>query len=57
MSRASDENHAMFLAQRRIADLELALRRVNSLNDNPARFNKEIQDVLDAVIDTSDHKF
>lgn len=34
-----------------------ALHRINALNDRPARFNKEIQDVLDSVIDTSDIRF
>ena len=41
----------------RIAELEDALRKINALNDSPARFNGEIQDVLNSVIDTSDHKF
>lgn len=34
-----------------------ALYHINSINDHPGRFNKEIQDVLDSVIDTSDVKF
>lgn len=37
----------------RIADLETALRRINALNDSPAQFNSEIQDVLNSVIDTA----
>ena len=41
----------------RNAELEAALHRINALNDNPARFNREIQDVIDSVIDTSDVKF
>jgi hypothetical protein len=36
---------------------EAALHQINALNDSPARFNKEIQDVLNSVIDTSDIKF
>lgn len=44
-------------AASRIEALEAALRRINGLNDSPARFNKEIQDVLDSVIDTSDVRF
>lgn len=42
---------------RRIAELEAALRKINALIDSPARFNKEVQAVLDSVIDTSDTKF
>lgn len=41
----------------RIAELEAALRKINALIDSPARFNPEVQAVLDAVIDTSDVKF
>lgn len=41
----------------RIAELEAALRKINALIDSPARFNAEIQAVLDSVIDTSDTKF
>jgi hypothetical protein len=41
----------------RVALLEGALHCINTLNDSPARFNKEIQDVLNSVIDTSDVKF
>ena len=41
----------------RIAELEAALRKINALNDSPARFDCEIQAVLNAVIDTSDVKF
>ena len=48
---------ALEQAQKRIAELEAALHQINAMNDSPARFNKELQDVLDAVIDTSDHKF
>lgn len=44
-------------AASRIEVLEAALHAINALNDSPARFNGEIQDVLNAVIDTSDHKF
>ncbi len=44
-------------AAARIEALEAALREINSLIDSPARFNKEVQDVLDSVIDTSDVKF
>ncbi len=44
-------------ADKRIADLEAALRRINSLIDSPARFNADVQAVLDSVIDTSDKKF
>lgn len=47
----------LFFARQRIAALEAALHKINAINDNPARFSKEIQDVLDSVIDTSDHKF
>ena len=42
---------------RRIAELEAALRKINALIDSPARFNQDVQAVLDSVIDTSDHKF
>jgi uncharacterized protein YbaP (TraB family) len=42
---------------KRIEELESALHKINALNDTPARFNSEIQDVLNSVIDTSDHKF
>lgn len=42
---------------KRIAELEAALRKINSLIDSPARFNSEVQAVLDSVIDTSDTKF
>lgn len=41
----------------RIAELEAALRKINALIDSPARFNPEVQAVLDSVIDTSDTKF
>ena len=41
----------------RIEALEAALHKINALIDSPARFNKEVQDVLDSVIDTSDTKF
>jgi uncharacterized protein (DUF1778 family) len=41
----------------RIAELEAALRKINALIDSPARFNSEVQAVLDSVIDTSDVKF
>lgn len=41
----------------RIAALEAALHAINRINDHPGRFSKEIQDVLDSVIDTSDVKF
>ena len=41
----------------RIKELEAALRKINALNDHPGRFNSEIQDVLNGVIDTSDIKF
>lgn len=44
-------------AAERIAHLETALRKINSLIDSPARFNAEVQAVLDSVIDTSDVKF
>jgi hypothetical protein len=44
-------------AAARIEALEDALHLINALIDSPARFNKEVQDVLDSVIDTSDHKF
>jgi cell fate (sporulation/competence/biofilm development) regulator YmcA (YheA/YmcA/DUF963 family) len=44
-------------SEQRIAELEAALRKINALIDSPARFNKEVQDVLDSVIDTSDTKF
>lgn len=40
----------------RIADLEAALCKINALIDSPARFNAEVQAVLDSVIDTSDVK-
>lgn len=42
---------------KRIAELEAALRKINALIDSPARFNAEVQAVLDSVIDTSDTKF
>lgn len=42
---------------RRIAELEAALRKINALIDSPARFNADVQAVLDSVIDTSDTKF
>ena len=42
---------------RRIAELEDALCKINALIDSPARFNAEVQAVLDSVIDTSDVKF
>ena len=48
---------ALLEANKRIAELEAALHQMNALNDSPARFNKEIQDVLNSVIDTSDIKF
>ncbi len=41
----------------RIEALEAALRRINVLIDSPAKFNVDIQSVLDSVIDTSDVKF
>lgn len=41
----------------RISELEAALHRINALNDSPARFNSDIQEVLNAVIDTSDTVF
>lgn len=41
----------------RIAELEAALRKINALIDSPARYNAEVQAVLDSVIDTSDVKF
>jgi hypothetical protein len=41
-------------AAARIAELEAALRKINELIDSPARWNGDIQDVLDSVIDTSD---
>jgi hypothetical protein len=44
-------------AAARIEALEAALHRINALIDSPARFNKEVQDVLDGVIDTPDVKF
>lgn len=49
-------NHPDCVAKR-IAALEAALHQINAHNDSPARFNKEIQDVLNSVIDTSDVKF
>lgn len=45
------------VAADRVAELEAALRRINALNDNPAKFSKEIQNVLDAAIDTRDTVF
>jgi len=33
---------------------EAALYRINALIDSPARFNSEVQAVLDSVIDTRD---
>lgn len=44
-------------AAERIAELEAALRKINDLIDSPSRFNADVQDVLDSVIDTSDTKF
>jgi hypothetical protein len=44
-------------AAARIEALERALHRINQVNDSPMRFNKEIQDALDTVIDTSDVRF
>lgn len=44
-------------AAARIEALEAALRKINALIDSPARFNAEVQAVLDSVIDTSDTKF
>jgi len=41
----------------RIAELEAALHKINALIDSPARFNAEVQAVLDSVIDTADTKF
>ena len=41
----------------RIARLEAALHLINALIDSPARFNADVQAVLDGVIDTSDIKF
>ena len=41
----------------RLMALEEALRRINALIDSPARFNADIQAVLNSVIDTSDTKF
>ncbi len=41
----------------RLMALEEALRRINSINDHPGRFNADIQATLDAVIDTSDTRF
>lgn len=41
----------------RIAELEAALHKINALIDSPAKFNAEVQAVLDSVIDTSDVKF
>lgn len=45
------------MLEKRIAQLEAALRHINAINDHPGGFNREIQDVLDTVIDTSDVKF
>jgi len=42
---------------RHIYELEQALHKINALIDSPARFNPEVQAVLDSVIDTSDTKF
>lgn len=44
-------------AEARIAELEAALHKINALIDSPARFNPEVQAVLDSVIDTNDVKF
>jgi hypothetical protein len=44
-------------AAARIEALERALHRINQVNDSPRRVNKEIQDALDTVIDTSDVRF
>ena len=44
-------------ASLRIAELEAALRKINALIDSPARFNADVQAVLDSVIDTSDIRF
>lgn len=44
-------------AKSRNAELEAALHKINALIDSPARFNKEVQAVLDSVINTSDVKF
>lgn len=33
-----------------IQQLVAALQRIDAINDNPARFNKEINDVLDTVL-------
>lgn len=41
----------------RITELEAALRKINALIDSPARYNADVQAVLDSVIDTSDVKF
>ena len=51
MSRYCDSLEA------RVAELETALRKINALIDSPAKFNAEVQAVLDNVIDTSDVKF
>lgn len=46
---------------KRIAELEAALHKINALIDSPSRFNADVQAVLDSVIDsvidTSDVKF
>lgn len=36
--------------QRRVNELEAALRRMDSLNDNPACFNADIQKVLNIAL-------
>lgn len=48
---------ALIEAADTIRSLRDALHRINTANDNPARFSSEIQAILDGVIDTSDHVF
>ena len=37
------------IADARIAALEAALRRIDAINDSPARFSKDIHDVIAAL--------
>ena len=57
MAALRQANEILKERNKRIAELEAALHQINALIDSPARFNKEVQDVLDSVVDTSDVKF
>ena len=42
--------NASVMKDARITELEVALRRIDSINDNPARYSSEINDVIVAAM-------